>query len=87
MMDCARAKSCPGSLPFFVGRNNPRFRYARNGYMPSQCLCPDYEEAPLLSLPMGPLPNQAFEQVKAELTFLRNKVAELQTKRKPRGEY
>lgn len=46
---------------------------------------PDYDGISEPEPPPRPLPPNAFEQVKAELIFLRNKVAELQEKKKKTG--
>ena len=87
MTDCSLSKSCSGSQPFYVSRNNPRFPYAREGYLPAQCYCSEYQPPLLKGEAQQYHHANEYEQLRAELTFLRNKVAELQTKRKPRGEY
>ena len=44
--DCLHKESCLGAQPIFVGHGNPRFHYARSGYIPFDCPCPGYEPEP-----------------------------------------
>ena len=85
MIDCAKSASCSGSQSFFVGHNNPRFPYAKGGYLPALCFCPDYQP-PLRRGETQPLhlhpDSYQYEQLRAELTWLRNKVAERQEREK-----
>lgn len=64
----------PGSVYISRERLRPLCEGCEN-YLP--LLVPATEIQPV------PLPRNAFEQVKAELTFLRNKVAELQEQSQP----
>lgn len=84
MFKCKLEPTCPGSEPFYVGLNNPRFRYSNNGYLPSQCDgCFYYEPNEIiLGVPSRPkAPSKVYdqlEQLRLEVIGWRKKHAELQ---------
>ena len=44
---CREYETCPMSKPFNVSRSKGEFRYAKFGYIPSDCPCPGYNPLPV----------------------------------------
>lgn len=70
--------------PFFVGRNNPRFRYARGGYLSSLESYQEREPEPeiITTRYWGRL-----NQLEGKVNFLENKIAEMRTKKTGANKY
>ncbi len=89
---CIHREICEYALPMFVGFNNPRFKYARNGYVSIICI-PNQCERYRAETPVMPLPpryaelEHKVEEYRGLVNHLRNEVAELKAKKRGKSAF
>jgi len=70
--------------PFYIGFNNPRFRYARNGYLPALEYPEEVSKTPqqVIETEWSARQWDTVQQLKAQVLYLQSKVVELSKKRR-----